>query len=156
MTKLADRLEKVLKAAILVLLSAMTLVVVVGIVARYILLISLPWTEEMSRYLMIWTGFVAFGVAYRKRELIYVKLLTDKLPPGLSKAASVTSDLLCSFFLVLAIGYGVKLCLANMGQVSPAARIPMSIIYAAIPVGCGICLVYICESLVAYLRAGKA
>jgi TRAP-type C4-dicarboxylate transport system permease small subunit len=60
-------------AAIVLLLTAMTLVVVLGIVARYILLISIPWTEEMARYFMIWTAFMAFGLAYRRRELILVR-----------------------------------------------------------------------------------
>ena len=155
MTKIIDQLERVLKWAILVLLSTMTLVVVLGILARYVFLVSIPWTEELARYLMIWTGFVAFGVAYRRKELIYVRIMVDKLPPRLMGLISFVSDLLCSFFLVLVIFYGVRLCLANAAQVSPAARIPMSWIYAAIPLGCALCLVFIFESMVKYLKAGR-
>lgn len=155
MTLIIDRLEKVLRWAILVLLSTMTLVVVLGIVARYVLLVSIPWTEEMARYLMIWTGFVAFGVAYRRKELIYVRIMVDKLPPRLMRLISFVSDLLCAFFLVLVIAYGFRLCQVNATQVSPAARIPMSWIYAAIPLGCGLCLVFILESMVNYLKNGR-
>jgi len=147
-----DHLEKVLLVAIVGLLSAMTLVVVLGIIARYVLMISIPWTEELARYLMIWTGFFAFGVAYRRRELILVRLLIDKLPPKLIRLAAFTSDLLCSFFLVLVIIYGWRLCAANSSQVSPAARIPMSLIYSAIPVGCAICLLFICESMIEHWK----
>jgi TRAP-type C4-dicarboxylate transport system permease small subunit len=152
MKKFNDHLEKVLLVAIVTLLSAMTLVVVLGIIARYVLLISIPWTEELARYLMIWTGFFAFGVAYRRRELILVRLLIDRLPPRLYQLAMFISDLLCSFFLVLVIIYGWRLCLANATQVSPAARIPMSLIYSAVPVGCAICLLFICESMVEYWK----
>ena len=147
-----DRLEKVLRAAILLLLSTMTLVVVLGIVVRYILLVSIPWTEELARYLMIWTGFIAFGVAYRKKELIYDVILINKLPFKIIERISFISDVLCSFFLVLAVTYGWRLCLANAAQVSPAARIPMSVIYAAIPLGCALCLVFILESMINFLK----
>ena len=155
MKKFNDQFEKVLLAAVVLLLAAMTLVVVLGILARYVFLVSIPWTEELSRYLMIWTSFFAFGVAYRRGELILVRLLIDRLPPKLIRLAAFVSNLLCSFFLVLVIVYGWRLCLANSSQVSPAARIPMSFIYSAIPVGCTICLLFICESMINYLKRNR-
>jgi TRAP-type C4-dicarboxylate transport system permease small subunit len=155
MKKFNDRLEKVLLAAIVLLLTTMTLVVVLGIVARYILLVSIPWTEEMSRYFMIWTAFMAFGLAYRRRELILVRMLIDRLPLKVYRYTMAISDLLCGFFLLLVVIYGVKLCLLNTTQVSPAARIPMSIIYSAIPVGCGLCLLFIVESMIDFFKKYK-
>lgn len=146
MKKIADALEKSLKILIVVGLSAMTIIIILGIFARYILLTSIPWTEELARYLMIWTGFIAFGLAYRKRELIAVKLFIGILPPDLLKIAIFIADLLCAIFLMIVIFYGTKLCIINLYQVSPAARIPMSAVYAAIPVGCLIYLVFVAES----------
>ena len=155
MKKLFDSLERILKYTLVVLLTAMTVVVVIGIIARYILLISIPWTEEISRYLMIWTGFVGFGVAYRKKELISVKLFIDILPANLLKIALFISDILCSIFLIVAVTYGIKLCLMNMNQVAPASRIPISIIYAAIPLGCTLYLVFVVESISSFLKFKK-
>lgn len=155
MKKFNDRLEKVLLTVIVLLLTTMTLVVLLGIVARYILLVSIPWTEEMSRYFMIWTAFIAFGLAYRRRELILVRLLVDRLPQDLYRKAVAVSDLLCGFFLVLVVIFGIKLCILNTNQVSPAARIPMSVIYAAIPLGCGLCLLFIFESMIDFFKNRK-
>jgi TRAP-type C4-dicarboxylate transport system permease small subunit len=155
MKKFFDSLERVLKIALVVLLTAMTIVVVVGIAARYILLVSIPWTEELSRYLMIWTGFVGFGVAYRKKELIAVKLFVNKLPPHLLRIAFLVSDIACSIFLILVTIYGIKLCVMNAHQVAPALRISMGIIYAAIPLGCCLYLVFVVESVSSYLKAKK-
>jgi len=155
MKRFFDSLEVVLKISLVVLLTAMTIVVVVGIVARYILLISIPWTEELARYLMIWTGFVGFGVAYRKRELISVRLFVNKLPPHLLKIALFISDIACSIFLIIAVSYGIKLCVANIYQVSPALRISMAIIYAAIPLGCCLYLVFVIESISSFMKTKK-
>jgi C4-dicarboxylate transporter DctQ subunit len=156
MKKFFDALEQILKYTLVFLLTAMTVVVVIGIVARYILLISIPWTEELARYLMIWTGFVGFGVAYRKRELISVKIFIDILPAKFLRIALFISDVLCSIFLIIVVIYGIKLCLMNMNQVSPAARIPVSIIYAAIPLGCTIYLFFVVESISSFLKIKKA
>jgi TRAP-type C4-dicarboxylate transport system permease small subunit len=150
-----DFLERVLKYTLIILLSAMTIVVVVGIFARYILLVSIPWTEEIARYLMIWAGFVGFGVAYRKRELIAVRLFIDILPSNLFRMALFISDILCSIFLIVAVAYGIKLSLINMNQLSPASRIPLSIIYAAIPLGCTLYLFFVVESISSFVKARK-
>ena len=155
MKRFFDSFERILKVALVVLLTAMTIVVVVGIVARYILLISIPWTEELARYLMIWTGFVGFGVAYRKRELIAVRLFIDKLPPHLFRIAFLISDIACSIFLIIAVVYGIKLCAMNVYQVAPALRISMAIIYAAIPLGCCLYLMFVVESISSFLKTKK-
>jgi TRAP-type C4-dicarboxylate transport system permease small subunit len=155
MKKFFDFLEQILKVALVFLLATMTIVVVIGIVARYILLISIPWTEELARYLMIWTGFFGFGVAYRKKELISVKLFVDRLPPNLLRIALFVSDILCSIFLVIVVVYGIKLCLQNMYQFSPSLRISVSIIYAIIPLGCIIYLLFVLESIASFLKLKK-
>jgi TRAP-type C4-dicarboxylate transport system permease small subunit len=155
MKKFYDSLERVLKIALAVLLTAMTIIVVVGIAARYILLVSIPWTEELSRYLMIWTGFVGFGVAYRKKELISVKLFVDRLPPHLLRIAFLVSDIACSIFLIIVVVYGIKLCVMNVYQVSPALRVSMAIIYAAIPLGCCLYLMFVVESISSFLKTKK-
>jgi TRAP-type C4-dicarboxylate transport system permease small subunit len=155
MKKFYDSLERVLKIALAVLLTAMTIIVVVGIAARYILLVSIPWTEELSRYLMIWTGFVGFGVAYRKKELISVKLFVDRLPPHLLRIAFLVSDIACSLFLIIVVVYGIKLCVMNVYQVSPALRVSMAIIYAAIPLGCCLYLMFVVESISSSLKTKK-
>ena len=155
MKKFFDFLEQILKVALVFLLATMTIVVVIGIVARYVLLISIPWTEELARYLMIWTGFIGFGVAYRKKELIAVKLFVDRLPPNLMRIAFFASDILCSIFLVIVVVYGIKLCLQSLYQFSPSLRISVSLIYAIIPLGCTIYLVFALESIASFLKLKK-
>jgi C4-dicarboxylate transporter DctQ subunit len=104
---------------------------------------------------MIWTGFVGFGVAYRKKELISVKVFIDILPANLLRMALFISDVLCSIFLIVAVIYGIKLCLMNMNQLSPASRIPVSVIYAAIPLGCTLYLFFVVESITSFLKTKK-
>jgi TRAP-type C4-dicarboxylate transport system permease small subunit len=43
----------------------------------------------------------------------------------------------------------------NVSQVAPALRISMAIIYAAIPLGCCLYLVFVVESVSAFLKTKK-
>ena len=47
-----------------VTLLVMSVVIFWQVVCRYILKSSLPWSEELSRYLLVWTSFIggAYGV----------------------------------------------------------------------------------------------
>jgi TRAP-type C4-dicarboxylate transport system permease small subunit len=150
-----DSLEKSLKKVLLVLVSGLVMTTMLQIVARFILMVSIPWTDELARYLMIWASFVGLGVAYRKKELICVEFFREKLPPHLLKVALLISDLLCSIFAIVIVLYGVKLCFQNAGQVSPSMRISFGIIYAIIPLGCLLYLLFAFESVVSYFRATR-
>ncbi len=150
-----DSLEKSLKIVLLVLASGIVAATILQIVARFILLVSIPWTDELARYLMIWASFVGLGVAYRKKELICVAFFVEKLPSHLVKLALLLSDLLCSIFSIVIVIYGVRLCLQNVVQVSPSMRISLGVIYAIIPLGCLLFLLFAFESVSSYFSAKR-
>jgi len=156
MKRFYDSLEKSLRIFLLVLVSGLVVTTVLQIVARFILMVSIPWTDELARYLMIWASFVGLGVAYRKRELICVAFFREKLPPHLLKVALLVSDLLCSVFAIVIVIYGFKLSLLNAGQVSPSMRVSLGIVYAIIPFGCLLFLLFAFESVFSYFRERRS
>lgn len=155
MKRFYDSLEKWLRMVLLVLVSGIVAATILQIVARFILMVSIPWTDELARYLMIWAAFVGLGVAYRKKELIAVGYFREKLSPHLLKVAVLVSDLLCSIFSIVIVIYGFKLCLLNAGQVSPSMRISLGIIYGIIPLGCLVFLLFAFESVFSYFSAKR-
>lgn len=155
MRRFYDSLEKFLRIVLLVLVSGIVITTMLQIVARFILMVSIPWTDELARYLMIWASFVGLGVAYRKRELICVAFFREKLPPHLLKVTLLISDLLCSVFAIVIVMYGVKLCFQNVGQASPSMRISLGIIYAVVPLGCLLFLLFAFESLFSYFSPAR-
>ena len=155
MKRFYDSLEKSLKMVLLVLVGGIVITTMLQIVARFILMVSIPWTDELARYLMIWASFVGLGVAYRKKELICVEFFREKLPSHLLKVALLISDLLCSIFAIVIVIYGAQLCFQNAGQASPSMRISFGIIYAIIPIGCLLYLLFAFESVFSYLSASR-
>jgi TRAP-type C4-dicarboxylate transport system permease small subunit len=155
MKRFYDSIEKSLKIALLVLVSGIVVTTMLQIVARFILMVSIPWTDELARYLMIWASFVGLGVAYRKRELICVAFFREKLSPHLLKVTLLVSDLLCSIFAIVIVIYGFKLCFQNVTQVSPSMRISLGIVYAIVPLGCLLFLLFAFESVFSHLSAKR-
>lgn len=74
------------------ILVAMILTVLLQIVARFLLKVSIPWTEELSRLLFI--GMVCFGavIASMKGTHIVVDTFSTKIPAKYRKAYQVAID----------------------------------------------------------------
>jgi TRAP-type C4-dicarboxylate transport system permease small subunit len=72
-------LEQVLEVITLVGFIGMLLSTGGQVLFRYVLRISVPWTEELARILFITTMFLGIAIAIRKREHIVVDFLFKKL-----------------------------------------------------------------------------
>ena len=73
---LDDKLEEYL---MVFLVAVMTVLIFVQVVMRYVFSNSLAWTEELSRYLFLWS--IWLGASYGVKTKTHVKLtvLTEKL-----------------------------------------------------------------------------
>ncbi|MED9946933.1 MAG: TRAP transporter small permease subunit, partial [Peptacetobacter hiranonis] len=75
-----DRFEEVL---LVLLLISMTLVLGVQIIARYVFQNSLTWSEELVRYLFIWSAFLGVPYCINKGASLKVVQFIDYLPAKL-------------------------------------------------------------------------
>lgn len=122
------------EAAILIMVSLMVLVTGAQIISR-VFFTALVWSEELTRYLLAWSSFVGASCVYRHAGHISITLVQDALPPRLRGVLRVVIHLLCAIFFVLMIWFGASYAARMSRQLSPAMRIPMSYMYAAIPAG---------------------
>jgi TRAP-type C4-dicarboxylate transport system permease small subunit len=111
-----------------------------NIVGRYVFLAPLAWAEEVLSFLVIWgVAFGASAVTYDRRHLA-MDLFSDAFPPrlrrileGLVLAAMIG---LCGFACIQ--GWRIVAIMANNGQVSITAGIPMTIPYFSFVIGFGL------------------
>jgi len=74
------RAEKALDGLAVVLFAAMFGVVILQIVLRYVFNRPLVWTDELAQYLFVWTSFLGWTMATRKRIHIGISVVADRLP----------------------------------------------------------------------------
>ena len=131
-----DAVAAVTRLLVIALMAAMTVDCVLGVFFRYVVQDALTWTEETARYLMIWMGFLATGLALREGGHIAVEMLVERMPPSAQRAMLLLVRLLSLAFLVVVIGAGWVLLVRVSGQRTPVLGISMAWPYLAIPVGC--------------------
>ncbi len=127
---LNENLEEFLMVALLI---AMTLIMGIQVFARYALGASLSWSEEITRYLFIWSAFIS--VSYCTKKCISIKIeqfvaLFPRRGQAIFKVVNHTLELIFFFYLIpFSVSY--LRSAFESGQVSPACGIPMYYIQAA-------------------------
>lgn len=107
--------------------------------------ISVPWGTEFATFLFIWLVFIGGYFTIIKGLNITFDLIQDMLPPSIWKVVFTTTNVISCAFLILMAVLGTQL-LSQMGSTSPVLGVPLSIVYAAIPVGAIVMLVAQVES----------
>lgn len=98
--------------------------------------VSVTWTGEASRFLLIYMTFVGAVIASRDRDHIQIDVFTKRLPDGLQSIVLGLVHLVALPFIVAAI-WGGTLVTKDMVGVPPGATpvITMEYVYAVIPLG---------------------
>lgn len=110
----------------------------VQIFMRVVVNSSLAWSEELSRYLFIWQCWLGVSFAERKTGQIEIAFLKEVVSAAKKRKIEIFATVVTMGTAIVLIVLGLELCQKIMsGNVkSTAMRIPMSIIYASMPVGC--------------------
>lgn len=127
---LDENLEEFLMVVFLI---AMTLIMGVQVFTRYALGASLSWSEEVTRYLFIWSGFISVSYCTKKCISIKIEQFVGFFPRrgrAMFKVVNHTIELALFFYLIPYAVLYLKSAI-DSGQVSPACGIPMYYIQAA-------------------------
>lgn len=131
---LSDRLNWLIERIVALLMVLLVADVWLGVVARYVLRVQIPWTEELARYLMIWAALLAISCGIARREHIGFRLLLDRFPPGLQKAFLLAFDVVTFSFFAFMFIYGIGMTGTGAKQFAMIFGMSMAIPYASVPV----------------------
>lgn len=120
-----------------ILLAGMLTVVFLGVINRSFFHFSIPWSEELARYFMIWGVFVGASLGLKRSVHISVDALVLIIPKSWQAVVELLGNMLgfifCAWFFYIGAEFIGRMI--NMGQLSPALRMPMYIAYSAVPCG---------------------
>ena len=107
------------------LLIAMTAIILVQIVFRYVLNDSLIWTEEVSKTLMVWGAFLIAPWAYRNGANVSIQMFTDELPLTLQRLLHLALNLLVIWIIV--VFWSESFGMIDRGFSIKAASLPVQV-----------------------------
>jgi len=126
----------------------MSLIIPVGVFARYVLGVGAQWPEPIAILLMVVFTFFGAAAAYRAGSHIAVAMMTDRLPPQQQAACRVAVHLLMIVISLFMVIYGTQLCLETMGQnLADLPWLPVGLTYSPVPLGGLLTLVFVLENL---------
>lgn len=135
MRALARSVTSVLEALTLVGMSVVSLTIVVEVILRYGFSSSLIFTEELSRYTMVWVAFLGGVIALRDGAHVATGGIGDRFGPTVGKVASVVADGLALVFLVVLAWASIQTLPNQLDQYTITLNISIFWFYLAIPVG---------------------
>ena len=134
MKKILHYLDEYLEEFLMVIfLIAMTFIMGIQVFSRYILGMSLSWSEEITRYLFIWSAFLSVSLCTRKCISIKIDQFIQLFPKrgkSLWKVLNLTVEFVFFVYLIPYSFIYLKNTIES-GQVSPACGIPMYYVQAA-------------------------
>lgn len=131
---LSERLNWLTERIIALLMALLVADVWLGVVARYVLRVQIPWTEEFARYLMIWAALLAISSGIARREHIGFRLLLECFPQGLQKTFLIAFDAIAFAFFAFLFVYGIGMTGTGAKQFAMIFNMSMAIPYASVPV----------------------
>ena len=113
--KINNVISKILSVAMIVLFIWMIVAFSIQVFGRYIFSAGFPWTEELTRYAMIWLVFLGSAWIIFNGEHVKVTILEDVLK-GKSKKTILIIQTIFGLLFVAAIFY------FSIGQLQLAAK----------------------------------
>jgi len=147
-SKISQYCNKSAEWGCLVLIVGMTVVTFAQVFFRFVIIHSLPWSEEFSRYSLVWASFLGASVALKRGLHIGVEAFVGRLSNEKRRLIYLITLTLIMAFLLVVIIKGFQMAFFNMRQSSPAMRIPMGFPYLAIPMGSLIMVIHLLDELI--------
>ncbi|MFA0084637.1 C4-dicarboxylate ABC transporter permease [Vibrio sp. 10N.286.49.C2] len=135
-----------------ILLLIMTIIVLLQVFCRYVLNIPLSWTDESSRFLMIYMTYLCLPIIYLEDKNIAMTFVTDKLKGRrIYEVFMMLTHLIALVLFSIWIYFGYAFF--KTGSVmADSLPIPMFVIYAIPPVMLTVSCSFAIQKLVASIH----
>lgn len=105
--------------------------------------------EEVARYIFVWISYLAVPVAIKRRDLIRVDIIYDKLPKRLQGMSWVIVDaaMLIWATVIAMKGVGQIQNFMRFASATAVLKIPFWLLYCVLPIAFGLCILRTLQDL---------
>ncbi len=152
-----DRLFKGLRSVLywfsVAAMSVMLVVIFAQVISRYVFNWTPEWSEELARYLFVWVTFIGSALIMGESGHLAVQFVPNHFKgTAVGKALEVLINLCGYVFILILFFQGAKMTRVMTFQISPGMEIPMSWVYAVIPLSSALMLLYLVKDTVRIVK----
>jgi len=144
MNTIRQKIDLILSRTLIIIMALMVINVLWQVFTRYLTGSPSSFTDELSRYLMIWLGILGAAYVSGKNMHVAIDYLPSKLKEKPRKRLATFVHIIVLLFALftLVIG-GIRLVYISftLGQTTPALGMPLAVVYLVLPLS-GLLIVY--------------
>lgn len=133
--RVVDGLNLAVRWILAALMLVMTVLIGWQVIARFIVGESLTFSEEVSRFVMVWLVLLGAAYAAKNGRLMKVDIVEHMLSGKAKSTVIMVAGVLSIVFYLVLVVFGFFIVSAVSYQMTPATEVSMSIPMAALPVG---------------------
>jgi len=146
LAEVAARLDRWLGQLVEVPVALLTaievLILLAGVISRYVFRSPFVWSDELASILFLWLAMLGAVVAFRRSEHMRMSTLVARMSPRWRVFFEAFAIAVAVAFLALILHPAIEYAADEAAIVTPAMEIPNIWRASAIPVGCGLMLVF--------------
>jgi TRAP-type C4-dicarboxylate transport system permease small subunit len=140
MTKIYGGLMTLFEWMLFLFFAALAFTCFANVFSRTVLQNSLPWAEELSRFLFVWITFIGAVLVNRSFGHMRLDILQQSLPKNMVLVLEVIVSFLAVGVMCIMLIGGYSMMIENLDYASPALEIPYGMVNSIVPVCCFIML----------------
>lgn len=149
MRTLNNGIERVVKWLVGLLMIVLAVNVLVQVLSRW-LGVPAVWTDEVARFSFMWMAMLAASVQVRKRLHFAVTILTDAFAN--KRALNLFAYAVMLFVSWMLFYHGIRYTKMGLRKLAATVDMTMVWVYAAIPVGSILMVLFLIELIMEELR----
>ena len=123
--------------------AALTIVVLLQVLTRFVLHVPMIWSEELARFLFFWVVMLGAALSVKNRRHFVIDVSMGAEPgPRLRFFYAVFPDLCVLSFMLFLLVQGIAYAREGALRMATNSHINMALVYGAIPVFAGLSIIY--------------
>ncbi len=110
-------------------------VIFIQTMTRYVVFYSIPWSEELSRYLYVTLTLMGVNIAISRRQLVRIDIIDNYLKGVALKRLNIIRAVLTLVICIIFFYSSFGMIDVSQYQTSPAMGISMQIMYSILGLG---------------------
>lgn len=144
-----NKLDKALSYFLGFLVLAISLIVLWQVFTRFVLNNPSSWSEEFSRYILIWISLLGGSLGLSNGTHMGLVVVTDRIKNQFIKTlVHIFAYVVCGGIGYIFVKYGYAYALNGMNRTMMCCKLKMGYIYMMIPV-CGVIMILNCIEIIA-------
>lgn len=126
---------KIEDAFLIFCFSTIAIALLMQIIFRYFLNSPLVWTEELSRYLLVWITFFGINYGLKRNKHIKMEFFFKMMPEFSQHIVVILTQTLLIYFMIRLFNPTYDFIRMQMNIASSAMQVNMGLVYIALPIG---------------------